>query len=270
MKKYNLIFIFVALFANSFAQVSGYMGKRFVVGYSSYLMFGPKGPGPISAAPRHLFSSTINNTHCLNFDYAIKQRINVCLSVQYFKTGIAYDKGKEGFFVSESGTGEYCYPDRVAYRGNFGVPIQLSSVNIGLGYKLFHRGCIAPIGGYQKFEFLLLFEKVKYDNKKFMMADPDNYNNPDIPIAAYGLGEYNYRNVALTYTVGKQRVFFNCITVDYGLRMGITPAGIGAVVFDDLISGIDTIEGRYRKDSRKRVFRHQLINFHLGIGFLAF
>lgn len=268
MKKCNLIFIFVCLFANSFAQISGYMGKRAVVSYSNYFMFGPKGPGANISAPRHLYSSTINYTHCLNFDYAIKQRINVFLSLQYFKTGIAYDKGRAGFFVSDHGLGEYCYPDRTAYRGDFNVPAQLSSFNIGLGYKLFNRGFVAPVGKYQKFEFLLLFQKVKYDNKKFVMADPDSWNAPDIPIAAYGPGEYNYKNVVFTYTIGKQRVLFDRIVLDYGLRMGVSPAAVGAVVFEDLIS--DSLEGYYKKESRKRTFRHQLINFHLGIGFLAF
>lgn len=268
--KFKFLFLFVLISLISNGQVSGYLGKRFVVGYSNYFMLGLKGPGANSAAPKHLFSSTINYTHCLNFEYAIKQRNNVCLSLQYFKTGIAYDKGKAGFFVSENGTGEHCYPDEVAYRGNFGFPVQLSSFNFGLGYKMFKKGFIAPVGKYQKFEFLLLFEKVKYDYKNFSMADPDNFNSPDIPLTAYGLGEYNYRNVTLTYTMGKQRILFDCIVLDYGLRAGFTPAGVGAVIFDDLIANVDTIEGHYKKESRKRVFRHQLINFHLGIGFLAF
>lgn len=268
--KFKLLSLFVLISSISTSQVSGYLGKRFTVGYSTYFMIGLKGPGANSAAAKHLFSSTINNTHCLNFDYTIKQRKNICVTLQYFKTGIAYSKGEAGFFVSEHGMGEYCYPDRVAYRGKFSVPAQLSSFNFGLGYKLFQKGCVAPVGKYQKFEFLLLFQKIKYDNKNFAMADPDNFNNPDIPIAAYGLGEYTYRDVTLTYTIGKQRVLFDCIVLDYGLRIGLAPAGVGAVVFDDFFYDPSSIEELYKKESRKRVFRHQLINFHLGIGFLAF
>ena len=80
--------------------------------------------------------------------------------------------------------------------------------------------------------------------------------------------EYSYNNVSVAYTVGKQRILGDKIVLDYGLRFAYTPAANIVT-----LAGFDTvkdIEDYYRRESRMRMFRQQLINFHVGIGFLAF
>lgn len=269
MKKFNLTLVLVILFANSFAQVSGYIGKRAVVSYSNYFMFGFRGPGANYGSAKDEFSPTLNNTHCLNFEYAQKQRVNICATIQYLKTGIAYDRGQEiGIFASDY-VDPYCYPGRTRYKGKFQTPAQLTSLNFGLGYKLFHKGYIAPLGGYQKVEFIFLFETVKFDNKNFYIESPVNWNYPDV-LVNVGPEQYKYRNVVLAYTLGKSRILFNRLVLDYGVRCGITPAGIIPFVFSDYADTKSTMERHFRAEANRRIFRHQLFNFHLGIGFLTF
>jgi hypothetical protein len=193
----------------------------------------------------------------------------ICLSGQYIHTGIAYDNGKVndgfwgGLFNSAS---ETPYPNNNKYTGDFSKPALLRSVNIALGLKTFGSGFIAPVGKYNKFEVVLMFETVTYNKDKFEHLDP---NNSGVFVKEnLGKGEYLYKNVSFAYTIGKQRILADKIVIDYGLRIAYTPA-VNIIT----LAGFDTvndIEDYYRRESRMRMFRQQLINFHLGIGFLAF
>ncbi len=263
--KYVTLFIFISAFSN--AQISGYMGKRTVISYSNYFMFGLRGPGPADSGPKDEPSFTMNNAHCLNFEYAIKQRKMLCLSGQYIRTGIAYDRGGHASTLYGSSYREYPYPDGVGYGGSFLKPALLTSFNIGLGLKFFKSGLLAPVGRYGKLEVLLLFENVKYDYKNFKKkVDSNPYN--DTPYTL-GTGEYKYKNIALVYTIGKQRILYDKIVLDYGIRFAWSPS----LNIISLTGGLDdspNIETYYRREANLRIARQQLINFHIGIGFLAF
>lgn len=122
MKKIILSFVLLILANTCDAQaVSGYLGKRLIVGYSMYFMPGFKGPGVFSASPTHEMSPTINNVHCLNIEFAHKQNKMLCLSGQYMLTGVAYDNGKsnDGFFNLFRESSEFPYPEGHRYEGNF-------------------------------------------------------------------------------------------------------------------------------------------------------
>lgn len=253
MKKKIVVFLLL-ISATTFSQVPGYLGKRFVVGYENYFFPAFYGPGKNYANPGPSFSPGFNSTHCLNIDYAVKQRMNVCFSLQHLRTGIAYKRdGVQAYYPAD-------------YTGNYSTPIQLSSNNIGIGIKLFRRGSIAPVGKYQKFELLLFFENVKYDNTQFSMEN-QIYPYGNIP-TTYGSGKYNYRNFALTYSLGRQHIYFDKLVVDFGIRAAITPVVIPTGMFT--VDNVRGPEDRFKVDSRFRIFRQQLFNFHIGIGFLAF
>ncbi len=276
MKKKSLVlsFLFVASF--SFSQVAGYMGKRFVIAYDNYFFPAIKGPGLTNAAPSSEFSPGLNNVNCLNLDYTIKQRVNFCISLQYMRTGIAYRKG------SITGSSSGAYPNETyssnsnnsftsihsIYDGDFSTPAVLSSVNIGGGIKIFNHGCIAPVGKYVKFEILIFNETVVYDSEHFYVTD---YPTSSQVKVKQGAGTYNYRNFALTFTKGTQRVFFNKIVLDYGFRFGLVPAGFTTFLFNGLDSSDSkSMEQDFKIHATYRIFREQLLNLHIGIGFLAF
>ena len=263
MKAKNIfLLILLASFCN--AQISGYMGKRFSVGYSNYFFPGLKGPGASDASAQHEFSPAFNAVHNLNIEYVKSNRKMLCASAQYMKTGIAYykehyDDSFFGFFYDAT------YPNNLDYRGTFSKPAVLTSINYAIGLKTYRKGFIAPIGKYQKIDFILLFEKVKYDNARFY----DQYTDTLVKSSAVGTGEYNYTNFSIAYTLGKSKMISNVIILDYGIRFAYAPAiNVGTVLFSDAIA--TDMQGYYRSRSDMRIFRQQLINFHLGISFLAF
>lgn len=262
---YSLLFIF-SLFASN-AQVSGYFGKRGVISYSNYFMLGFKGPGPNESGYLDEYSLAFNNVHCINFDYAYKQRKMVSLSGQYLRTGVAYDRGGHDDFLDAASYREYPYPDGARYGGYFSKPALLTSINFSFGVKTFKTGFIAPVGKYRKIEMLLMFENIVYDNENFKKSINDDPSQDTL--YTLGTGKYSYRNVSFAYTFGRQRVIKDKIVLDYGIRFAYMPALniITLAAGDDYVSSIETY---YRRQSALRLARQQLVNFHLGIGFLAF
>ncbi len=243
------------------------MGKRAVLGYSNYFMPGIKGPGPNRSTYLDERSFTINNVHCLNFEYAYKERKQVCLSAQYMRTGVAYDRGAHDGFLDAASSYEYPFPEGARYGGNYSKPALLTSFNIAIGMKAFKTGYIAPVGRYYKAEMLFMFEKLRYDNEHFMKPVDDEPQNDTL--YTLGTGEYSYRNFALTYTIGKQRVLWDKIVFDYGIRLALTPA-MNIVSMASIGDHVNSVEIYYRRYSHSRVAHQQFVNIHVGIGFLAF
>ncbi|CAN5499261.1 hypothetical protein BH10BAC1_BH10BAC1_13900 [soil metagenome] len=269
--KYFIFLLFIATYSN--AQIAGYFGKRAVITYSNYFMIGFKGPGAINSAATTERSPTLNNVHCLNLEYVYKQNKMVCLSGQYLRTGIAYDNGKtsDSFFGDTfRSQSDYPYPGSYKYVGDYSKPALLRAVNFSLGIKRFRKGFIPPVGRYRKMEVLLLFEKIKYDYQNFGKPDPSySYDGSHYILTPMGTGEYSYRNISFACTFGNQRVLNDKIVLDYGIRIAYGPA-LNIITLTAGDEFAKSTEHYYRRESNLRVAREQLVNFHLGIGFLAF
>lgn len=264
MKKNIILYIVCSIaFFNSHAQVSGYMGKRFSIGYSNYFLpsiLGPKVNGT-SASDK----IGINTTHCVNLDYIIKERTSFCLSLQTQKLGVNNVRYYNVEYVDPFGTNNY---GSYQYNPKPFRFMQLKTYSVGLGFKFFASGSLAPIGKYKKVELLLLFSNLTYPKNAFEdtgLNDP--YTRTNI-----GTGDYSFSTFALTYTMGRSRVLFDRIVLDYGLRFGATPAGFFAFLNSDgdFSSNNLTPEKTFRQDTNMRLFRQQLVNLHIGISFLAF
>jgi hypothetical protein len=266
MKKTHFILLTCLFHLSISAQVAGYLGKRCSIGYDNYFGVSTKGTGFFSHTYREDPAFMFNTTHCLNIDYTITQRTNFCLSGQYFQTGIPYAKEDDYDYY---GNENYPYPNETRYGGSFANEVKLRSFNIGLGFKFFKKGYVAPIGRYRKLEFLVMLENVKYDNKHFykLVDDNDYYTIKEVPYIA-GSGSYNYKNIGIAYTLGRQRIISNIIILDYGIRFGFIPGSGTYAVFSERARR--DMEDYYRARSWGRLNRQQLINFHIGIGFLAF
>mgnify|MGYP000538053278 CR=1 FL=1 len=270
--RYTFFFIITFFSSALFSQeVSGYLGKRLIVGYSTYFMPGLKGPGPFVSNSAAEASPTINNVHCLNVDFAHKQNKMISFSGQYMLTGVAYDNGKSnGTFFGDMFRSEsyYPYPEGHRYVGDFSKPARLRSFNFSIGMKRYARGYIAPIGRYRKFEAILFCEKLTYDYQNFAIPDPNGNYEYDYIKDPLGTGEYKFKNIAFACTFGNQLALNDKIVLDYGIRFAYSPAlNIITLAESDAYT---RATGFFRRESNLRIAKQQLVNFHIGIGFLAY
>ncbi len=116
---------------------------------------------------------------------------------------------------------------------------------------------------------MVFLETVKYDNENFYITNYDSYSGyagTETKVTE-GSGMYRYKNFALVFTKGKQRVIADKIVLDYGLRFALTPGAISSFLE---LSDRRGMSVDFRDASTFRLFREQLVNFHIGIGFLAF
>lgn len=250
--------------AFAFSQVAGYMGKRLTLGYSNNFFISGIGPSAGS------YDVGLNTTHSFNLEYTIKNRTNLCLSYQMFNTGVTTNHTfveSSADLYGNTSTTEYTYdPDP-------NVPMDLHSKNICVGFKFFVSGAQAPVGKYKKLELVVMLCDLTYADKSFTGLDYNSgyggYSNA--VKKSLGTGSYSYKSFALTYTVGKQRVLFNCLVLDYGVQFGFVPAGAFATLNSesDYSNSALTVSDVFRQEMNKRLLRYQLFNFHLGLGFLA-
>jgi len=261
--KLLIVLNFFTLF--SFAQIAGFMGKRFSIGYSNYLMLAGVGP-TANAAEKDAYFSGVNTTHCLNLEYTIRNRTNFCFTFETMKTGVSYTKVYNSYVYDNNNYTSYDVS--YSYDPKPYIPMQLRTFNAGIGFKFFKRGTLAPIGKYNKLELLLLFSNLTYGSTSFALT-VDGTTTHGIK----GTGDYNFSTFGVAYTTGRSRVLFNKLVIDYGLRLGLVPAGIFA---SDIFFGNENGNGRedfektFRQQTNMRLFREQLVNFHIGLGFLAF
>jgi hypothetical protein len=245
------------------AQVPGYMGKRLTLGYSNNFFAAIIGP------PAQSYDMGINTTHSFNIEFTIKPRTNFCLSYQMFNTGVTTNHT----FVNST---QDQYGNVYNVESHFdpvpNKPMELHSNNVCIGFKFFNAGSLAPVGKYRKLELVLMFTELSYPPNSFFTY---NYNygfggNDGVSRSSLGTGNYNFKSFALTYSLGRQRVLFNRLVLDYGLQFGFVPAGVFATLNSEGdFSDASTPENVFRQETNKRLFRHQLFNFHIGLGFLA-
>jgi hypothetical protein len=267
MKKV-LIFIlfFQGLFLN--AQVAGYMGKRFTIGYSNY--FSPSFLG--RSANSTVRSLGMNTVNCLNAEYTIGKRTNFCVGGQFSKTGFVKTGGFN--YTYYDSTYSYTDPSRINgtlhYLPKNGLPMQMRSLNFAVGFKFFRSGYIAPVGAYTKVELVMFMNRITYDPKAFYL---DEARYEEKRVGKIGNGTYDFKSFAIAATFGRQRILFDRLVLDAGIRLAFSPNMvlnyISTEVFGD--DGYNsTMEEQIRLNSNSRLFTAQVFNFHLGIGFLAF
>lgn len=266
--RYRFLILFFIPSLISLGQVPGYMGKRFSIGYSNYFFLSAL--SPTANATSSGSELGINSTHCINLEYSIKNRTNFCLSVQKSKTGI--DPG-EIYIENYDGSNYNSYYAKYSLKPY--KPMQINSYNIGLGFKFFSTGSLAPIGKYKKVEVLLLLNHLEYDKNAFLFTSYTSTGGSTY--LAFGKGDYKFNTVSASYTMGRSRVFFDRIVLDGGIRFGVVPAGFLSVLLDSedyssspLYSNAEGIRKGLRRDTYTRLFAFQAINIHLGLSFLAF
>jgi hypothetical protein len=274
MKKIITFFFVLFLSITSMAQVPGYLGKRFSIGYSNY--FFPRFPAVnssigFSEGDKLSTERSFNSTHCLDVDYIISPRISMCFSGQFSKM----DLMKHGsIFSVERGGQRYS----VQYVPRPKQDMELNTVNFSVGFKFFKQRYLNPFGRYRKLELILMMNKVIMDENGFYSVA---YNSPKTnQLSSYPLmdGAGRFSSVALACTIGKQRIFFDKLILDWGIRFGINYSYVVSnlnpfeTLFEYGNSSVDenTLESELKDQGNARIWGAQFVNAHVGLRFLAF
>lgn len=259
MKKIFILFIFCLSYAG-YSQVPGYMGKRVIVGYGfnfSGAFLSPTPNKTNDSSPSGLIGDEVpllssmsgfNMTHSLNIDYVYKSRKAISFLVQYARTGV-----------------DYFYIRNYYYGGDETKPAILNSLGIGIGVKLFKRSNVAPYGPYVKWETMMFMNSVKYDKDGFIKRDPNTNIETKVSL---GPGKVDFQTLGVGFSFGQQRIWRDKFVFDRGLKFMVIPGG-----FLEQINSSDTygsVQSGFESTGHTRLFRNQFINFHLGIGLLAF
>jgi len=229
----------------AWAQAPGYMGKRLLItGEASFLnaLFSPN-----HAMDKGLSSFAFNIRGTVDLDYVVARNGSIGLTFDIIFSGMEYDWSDARFAT-------LLVPDI----GTSFDHAQLRGYGYGINYKVFRnpaRGGIAPIGGYVKFDAMLLDLRIRPYDRKAGIAHPH---------------EERIFTPMLSITLGRQRIMFNHLVVRSGVQLGVVPAGI--VPYFELLDG-DLGHTDQRRDvganAEARLFSYYLINFNVGIGFIA-
>jgi hypothetical protein len=273
MKKLITISIFLCSVSFSIAQIAGYKGRRLIVGYSANVspaLLSPLANTSVSenteANKEFLNVAGLNVMHGMNIDYVIKRSTSFCVSGLMMKTGLAYkgDYDIPSYLAAIYGSGQ------ISYKPSSDKPVQLNVTSLTAGFK-FNRGYLAPLGKYVKLDIAYFRQRVSFDPAAFK---PIGSNTKKYMPST---DEYIFHTVGFGVSFGRQRVFFDRLVVDWGYRIGIIPTSFfrlidGNEVFDEFSSGSDPngIDDQMKAKAIFRLQGSQLINAHIGIGFLAF
>ncbi len=252
MKKKLYIFFFLnAIELASFSQVSGYMGKRCSIGYSVWMHPAIKGFTDFLGSSNPHDDISLNVTQALELDYIVTKRSALCLGFQYSYLGMGY--------INEGSTEEYRYKGKERY------PATLISRGFSIGYKLFPKARIAPVGTYIKWDIIGLFNTLKFSTEGVTQRTvvggtgwtPVSIQYLPIPLETKKL---NNSGFSVAFSLGRQRVYADRIVLDGGIRFAIAFAN----------SPYSSIGYGTKFRVTERLFYNQIVNLRLGIGFLAF
>lgn len=265
-------FFIIALFCclSASAQVPGYMGRRFSVGYSND--FFPRLPFMQLTANEMSKDHIFNASHCLEIDYVKSHKLSLCGGFQYSKM----DFVKAG--VDNQIDADYDEGGAVYYLPADGKPMKIISRNLAIGLKFFKHNYIAPYGKYNKLELVFCFNKILMDQDALYTQDRYSSSKGIIYKKQTFTGDIDkFKNLVVAFTVGKQRMISHRMILDWGVRMGVSTNAVfrSLDLFEDLslISGVSpgsSFENGLKTDAHLRVFSSQLFRVHLGLKFLAF
>ncbi len=245
MRRLPIIALLMLLSALAWAQAPGYMGKRLLVTGEASFFNALFNPDHNMNSGLNKFGFNIRGT--IDLDYVVARNGSVGLTFDVIFSGLEYAWGDDQW--------EKPLVPRIGDDFQHG---QIRGYGYGINYKVFRnpsKGGIAPIGGYTKFDVMLLDLRVRPFNKATgqLHAHQEQFFTP-----------------MLSVTLGRQRIFFEHLILRTGVQVGIVPTGI--VPYFERMDG-DIEKGNQRDDlqayTEARLFSYYLLNFNVGVGFLA-
>jgi hypothetical protein len=243
----NLIFsiLCIGLIGSSYAQVPGYMGKKFLASYNLNLGFGD----PLFASAWGIYPR-----HCLSADYVISRQTMIGLSYDYLSAKVKGDNsnGDDGSGVWENLT-------------------HFSNHNIGINFTVFPRrnGTVAPLGRYIKFKAYYGVYHVSRD----IYVDYEDLLNNEYRKLYNNTAVYKSWGFGLGY--GSIRMIGKKVTLDLGGEVNVALKqfnGVEDQFYPNTKSDLSYSEsaGNWNAKLNSFLWGNFLGSFKIGVGGLLF
>ncbi len=170
-----------------------------------------------------------NLSHNLSISRVLSRRTMLGIKGSYARTSVPYS---------------LTYQGKDLYSGEVS-PIKAYSYSVGLEYYIFKKkpGNLAPLGGYVMTECNVMWVAL-YDSK---------YNQ--------SLGGFNKINAGLW--LGQQKIYFNKLVLDVAVGTQLV------FISPDAISVFsDTYDATLKENTETRIFKRNLFNLKIGVGYL--
>jgi hypothetical protein len=274
MKRSILFFLFVLLSVKSFSQLgSGYMGKRFQLGYG--LHFSPAILGSNGSEASILGRGNavggdlaFNSMHQGFMEFSFKNRTSIGFSAKYYKS--TFDNSVYASTNISSNGYLYNVTDRPS--GFYTI----KGLNYSLYFKFYHRRYVAPWGRYFILGPTINTYKCFYDPSSMRMSTTDYYSgNAPVYVADFGPQGQQFMRPDLLFGWGRTRIVANRITIDYGINF--EAIALLLTLWDTTSEEANIFEtteitnfNYFERTSKRRVREVGRLNVFLKVGVLLF
>lgn len=212
------IYLFFAITGLSFAQTTGYMGKRLLLNYgihTSPAIFGSNAGNESiigDGGSAETGSLAFNLIHEGSLEFALSSKWMMCFSGRYYKTtfdnhtafrnNYYYNGGNQMYFPNKTPEGYY----------------NIQGLTYTLYFKYYGSRYVAPWGRYIMFGPTINTVKTTYDPAimKMRATYEDNYYQKDTMVSNFGSKEQSYSGFNIMFGLGRSRIYGNRVVVDYG------------------------------------------------------
>lgn len=240
----------------SFAEgYSGYLGKHYAVHYDFFVS--PSLTQPVRSSEPHNDVNTLigfNGRHCFELEIMRNKRMSFAPVLHIMKTSFAVNS-------------EYRYlTDNVSSSGDFSSPSQTTKTHIAISDSYFfgklnaysfgvsgtyYPKAMNPIGGYFKMEVF----RVNYKTKNVFSEDKYFTTDDDVFI------DDRYFTYGTTLQVGMQKIYFDLISLRYGMQVGWVVGGN--------LTNLDSGNAVFCSANRRLRALYDF-NLNIGVGYLLY
>jgi len=257
-----LLWITILAPSTLFSQISGYMGKRFSLGYGGnigYAMFNPNSNGSSLFGnsevdfPEKLFST--NYKHQVQMEWVVSNKSVIGAQGSFGKTQFKAIKASDLYYSYATDYHYFLY-----YPIGKDVFANLNFFTVGMYLKKFTEN-LAPVGKYWEYKLSVL----RYVADISEMKMPSGYPKLTIPTNEY------HTSLVFAISRGTSRVYANRFIVDSNFEVGL-PFMMPYFGFDTSDYNYDpkTYNDLFAKRMRNRLWGNFLVNINVNISLLAF
>ncbi len=204
---FTVLIIVLSSVFNGQGQVPGYLGNKFSVGYENRFMSSVTSPNKNYEKG----ALALNVHHLVDLNYVIAKKISVGLTGGYLKTGVPFKETAEVSF-------EDLPPDRdnpLYFEPNaYG---DITDLSLTAKVRLFNTEMLAPLGNYSELGISVHNFTLTYDKADFAKSHP---SKDKVKYALPAKEEHNFTKYGLHCMLGRKRVLFDYLYLDYGIQFG--------------------------------------------------